>query len=73
MVTLCSLSSLFSFGNNPGGLKRLLSTGLVGETRVKSLLFKNLEDVSEGNQQDLRGSSKLRGKMDAAHKRLGGL
>lgn len=51
----------------------MLSTGLVGETRVKSLLFKNLEDVSEGNQQDLRGSSKLRGKMDAAHKRLGGL
>lgn len=58
MVTSCSLSSPFSLGNNPKGLKRLLSTGFVGGTKVKSLLFKDLEDVSEGNWQGLGTDSK---------------
>lgn len=72
MVIPCSLCSPFSFGNNPGGIKEVAPNRAVGETRVQSLSFENLEDVIRGNGRAVELAPKLRGEVDAVHKKLGG-
>lgn len=72
MITPRSLCSPFSFGNNPGGLKRWLPTGLWVRLESKACLSTTLKMSVRENGRALELAPKLRGEVDTVHEKLGG-